>query len=141
PSTPLLGVPVHFDEFDRPAGPGTEEAPKARQDLLAPLGLGQSSQVPRLCRLGEADQDPGVAGGGRVVEDHPYGASVRACLPTQSFGSPERLVVDREHLDHRAHRRGLGEMVAVDRKRRVVADTSGQYWRGRDDGLTAPYVL
>ena len=88
-------------------------------------------------RLDEAHQRAGRALGRRVVERHLDGAGVAHDLAGVALVAPERLVVERDHLHHRAHREALGELVAQGGQRRRVLEPAGERRRDRDDHALA----
>ena len=87
----------------------------------------------RVIALEEADEDAGRACGRRVVDGQRERARAADGAAAHALRAPERLVVDREALDHRAHRHALRELVAVAGQRRVVRDPAGQRGRHRHD--------
>ena len=121
------------------SGAPSEEALEAAQDGVATLGLRDPTELSGVSPLEEGDQ-AGTAVGWRVVEDDLGGAGQADRLAAQSVLAPERFLVDRHALDHRAHRHSLGELVARPRERRVVVDPAGERGRHRDDGAAGTHL-
>ena len=128
-----LGHPVPLDVLDRVSGPIPEVAGEALDGGVPSLRGRAPGEAPAVGALHEPDQDPRAPAGWRVVEDDLDRPPVRGGLAVEAVGPPERLVVDRMHLDDAAGRQPLGELVPPARQRRRVVEATGQGRRQGDD--------
>ena len=135
---PLVIGPHLLDVRGGVRGPWTEEAREALEDARAAFGRGPATEFSRLAALEESEQDARSTVRWRVVEDDLDRSAVTRQLPGQSLVAPERFVVDRHALDHRAVRRALGQLVTRRGQRRLVDQAPGQCrTHGHDDARSS----
>src|SRR3954468_18142737 len=96
-----------------------EEAGEAPEDLPPALVGLQQPGASRVVALEEREHDARRAAAVRgVVERRAHGADVAGGLSGEPLVAPERTLVDRHALPHRALRHALCELVAMSREDR-----------------------